>query len=446
MTVFHCEYAWLGGSSVTKDVLVTVKGDRIESVSSEVPASPGSVRLSGVTLPGFANAHSHAFHRALRGTTQHGNGSFWTWREQMYRLAEVLDPDSYYRLARAVYGEMVLAGVSCVGEFHYLHHDRDGRSYADPNAMTAALLAAADEAGLRITLLDTCYLRGDIGVAPNPIQRRFSDGHVENWAARVSAALVLASPRTRIAAAVHSVRAVEPDDIERVTAWVSTNDTVVHAHVSEQPAENRRCLDTYALTPTELLSERGLLTQRFTAVHATHLTDHDIRLLGSSGSTVCMCPTTERDLADGIGPTVRLREAGSPLSLGSDSHAVIDMFEEARAVELNERLAGGLRGNHSTEVLLDAATLDGHRCLGWFDAGMIRAGAKADLVTVSLDSVRLAGTSSDSALDAVVFAGAPADVRHVMIDGRVVVQDGSHLRIDVAGELASSIESLRGDG
>lgn len=446
MTTLHCQYAWLGGPTVTADVVVVVDGGRIVSVVPGVPAPDGAVRLKGVTLPGFANAHSHAFHRALRGTTQAGVGSFWTWREQMYRLVASLDPDSYFRLARAVYGEMVLAGVSCVGEFHYLHHDADGRPYGDPNAMTAALLAAAAEAGLRITLLDTCYLRGGIGRVPDSTQQRFSDGDVDGWLARVSAALSLGTPVARIAAAVHSVRAVEPDDIEVVAAWAVANDAVVHAHVSEQPAENHRCLEAYALTPTELLAERGLVSPRFTAVHATHLTDHDIHLLGSAQSTVCLCPTTERDLADGIGPSTVLREHGASLSLGSDSHAVIDMFEEARALELDERLSSRVRGNHTTESLLAAVTVDGHRSLGWSDAGVIQAQARADLVTVSLESVRVAGAGAEHALDTVLFAGTAADVVQVMIDGRVMAAGGRHVGIDVGAELTAAIRSLREGG
>lgn len=442
MTAFHCNWAWLGGSTATADVLIEVDGGRITSVVAGVAPSEGAQRLDGLTLPGFANAHSHAFHRALRGRTQAGVGSFWTWREQMYRTAALLDPDSYHRLARAVYGEMVLAGVSSVGEFHYLHHDVDGRPYGDANEMSAALVAAAADAGLRLTLLDTCYLRGDIGTEPDPVQRRFCDSDVHAWAERVGAATELESPEVRVAAAVHSVRAVDPASIEVVAAWAAARSSVVHAHVSEQPAENHRCVESYALTPTELLAERGLLSNRFTAVHATHLTDHDIRLLGSSASTVCMCPTTERDLADGIGPSAALRDAGARLALGTDSHAVIDMFEETRAVELDERLATRVRGVHATEQLLDALTSDGHRSIGWHDAGTLRAGAHADLVTVALDSVRTAGAEGSTALDTVIYAACAADVRHVVIGGRTMVRDGHHVAMDVAAELTEAMRRL----
>lgn len=429
------------------DVLVEVDGDRIVTVTPDVPAPNGVVRLAGLTLPGLANAHSHAFHRALRSRTQAGTGSFWTWREQMYELAAVLDPDSYFALARAVYGEMAMAGVTCVGEFHYLHHGPHGTPYADPNAMGAALVAAAADAGVRITLLDTCYLHGGIhhdgsGIEPDPTQRRFSDGTALAWAARASAAETLVSPIARLGAAIHSVRAVDPESIAVIAGWADDRGAPLHAHVSEQPAENHQSVTAWALTPTELLDERGALSERFTAVHATHLTDHDVRLLGLNRSTVCMCVTTERDLADGIGPAARLVEAGASLSLGSDSHAVIDLFEEARGVELDERLASNLRGTLGAPALLRAATDDGHRSIGWPDAGRIQDGAMADLVTIRLDTVRTAGTLPQHALEAAVFAATAADVHHVVASGRVVVRDGAHRSIDVPTQLGRSIQAL----
>lgn len=440
-TAYHCELAWLGGDTAVADVLVEVDGDRIVHVEPGAVAPPHAVRLAGVTLPGLANAHSHAFHRALRGRTHDGVGSFWTWRDQMYRLAATLDPDRYHQLARATFAEMALAGITCVGEFHYLHHQPDGTPYRDANLIGDALVTAAVDAGIRITLLDTCYLQGGIGQAPNEVQRRFSDVRVERWAERVHA---LADAHrdahgVRIGAAVHSVRAVAPDAIEHVAQHAIAQAMPLHAHVSEQPAENHACVEAYALTPTELLAERHALDAAFTAVHATHLTEHDVRLLQTHASTVCMCPTTERDLADGIGPTAAFLESGVPIALGSDSHAVIDLFEEARAVELDERLASRVRGTHTVHSLLVAATDAGHASLGWADAGRIAIGCLADLVSVRLDTVRTAGGGADHALATVVFAAGAVDVHHVVAGGRVLVRDGRHTSIDVAGELHRSI-------
>ena len=442
MAQFWCELAWLDGDTSTADVLVTAAGDRITEVVVGVPCPPEATRLAGLTLPGMANAHSHAFHRALRGRTQVGTGSFWTWRDQMYTAAQRLNPDSYFRLARAVYGEMAMAGITCVGEFHYLHHGPAGVPYADPNAMGAALTAAAHEAGLRITLLDTCYLHGGFGVEPNETQLRFSDGDALSWAARASAASSLESADVRVGAAIHSVRAVDAAAIEVVAAWAATRDAPLHAHVSEQKVENQQCIDAYGLTPTALLAERGALGDRFTAVHATHLAGSDIGLYGVHGCTICMCPTTERDLADGIGPALALRDAGSRLSLGTDSHAVIDMFEEARAVELDERLAAQVRGSHDAPSLMRAASANGHESLGWSDAGRIEVGMLADLVSVRMDSVRTAGSSALTAVESAIFAASAADVHHVVAGGVVIVSDGQHQRMDVARELASSIQEV----
>jgi cytosine/adenosine deaminase-related metal-dependent hydrolase len=212
--------------------------------------------------------------------------------------------------------------------------------------------------------------------------------------------------------------------------------------VSEQPAENEQCLAAHGITPTALLDVAGALTPRFTSVHGTHLTPHDIERYQAHGCTVCFCPTTERDLADGIGPSGALRDAGVALALGSDSHAVINPFEEMRALELNERLATLRRGNHEVHALLHAATAEGYRSLGWDGGGALAEGAVADFVSIDLDSVWLAGTDAVHALASVVYAATPADVHHVVVGGEVVVREGAHLRFDVATELARVLAAL----
>jgi formiminoglutamate deiminase len=439
---FWAPYAWLD-PVVESDVLITVSGDRISAVVPDSgPAPAGATVLTGLTLPGMANAHSHAFHRALRGTVQVGSGTFWTWRDTMYRTADALDPDSYLALATAVYAEMALAGITAVGEFHYLHHGSGGRRYADPNAMGEALIEAAARAGIRITLLDTCYLAAGFGEAPNQHQQRFSDGDAQAWAERVSAL----TPRAhaRIGAAIHSVRAVPADQLSTVADWASTRLSPLHVHLSEQTAENDACLAAHEVTPTQLLSEHGVLGPRTSAVHATHLTDGDVKLLSASSTVICMCPTTERDLADGIGPARRLATAGSPISLGSDSHAVIDPFEEARALELNERLATRQRGHWTAASLLRAATEDGHASLGWPEAGRLTPGALADFCAVALDTPRTAGAVPRLAAETAVFAASASDVREVVVGGRVIVRDGVHQSVpDVGAALAGAVSAVR---
>ncbi|WP_186356670.1 formimidoylglutamate deiminase [Streptomonospora sp. PA3] len=452
---YWCEWALLdagAGPAAEPGVLVEVSGGLITSVARGTRPPDGAERLRGLTVAGFADAHSHAFHRALRGRTGEDGGSFWTWRERMYEVAGRLDPDSYHRLARGVYAEMALAGITCVGEFHYLHHAPAGTPYSDPNAMGRALIAAAAEAGIRITLLDTCYLAGGLGTdgayAPlEGIQVRFGDGGAEAWAER-AAALRAAGAHARVGAAAHSVRAVPPADLARIARTArEAGWAAAHIHLSEQPAENAACLAAHGCTPAQLLDRTGFLAAlRPTLVHATHLTSDDAALVRGTGAGVCLCPTTERDLADGLPELDRL--AGAPLSLGSDGHSTVDMFEEARSAEAHERLRTGRRGTLPAHRLLEAVHTGGHAALGWAaagdpPAGRIAPGARADLVSLAVDGVRMAGFDPRRAADALVWAATAADVRHVMAGGRWIVRDGVHALIpDAAARLDAAIREV----
>ncbi|MBE1877065.1 formimidoylglutamate deiminase [Myceligenerans pegani] len=494
MSSWFCDYAWTG-RRVAADVVIRTEGGWVTEVTTGVVGKPdGATRLRGLTLPAFANGHSHAFHRALRGRTHSvddggrgpGSGSFWTWREQMYRVAERLDPDSYHRLARALYAEMVLAGYGVVGEFHYLHHAPGGQRYTDPNAMGEALIAAADDAGIRLTLLDTCYLTAGVaGDALNGVQRRFGDGDAESWADRVdsiarshpadvaaAAAVATSRPRipgqlpgtgpaaddrspdglVRIGAAIHSVRAVPPSAIETVAERTAARGAPLHVHLSEQPRENEDCLAAHGRTPTGLLADHGALSARTTAVHATHLTVDDVDRLAASETRACITRTTERDLADGAPDLGRIADAGIGLCVGSDSNAIVDPFEETRGLELDERSRTLGRGHLSPATLLGAGTREGYASLGWLNptagpgsAGIglshetaltgripwdgIRVGDLADLTVVSLESVRMAGWSRETLLDHAVFAATAADVTDTIIAGRHVVRDRTHTTI-----------------
>jgi formiminoglutamate deiminase len=452
--VFWCERAWLP-AGVAERVLVRGTADGlVRSVQVGVAAPPGATRLDGMVFPGFANAHSHAFHRALRGRTHAGGGTFWTWREGMYRLAGALDPDRYHRLARLVFAEMLLAGYSAVGEFHYLHHPPGGGRYREPNAMGVALAEAAAEAGIRLTLLDTCYLRGGLeATGYQPLtghQARFADRDVEDWRSRLSALVSavrcgpagrgcapLNAARVRVGAAVHSIRAV-PADALPVIAELDP-ELPLHVHVSEQPAENQACRAYHGCTPTELLAHAGLLRPSTTAVHATHLTRTDIELLGAAGANACFCPSTEADLADGIGPARELADAGCPISLGSDQHAVTDAFGEARALEHGERLRTGRRGRFDPAELVRAGTAHGYRALGWPGGGELTTGAPCDLTAVGVRTVRTAGSVPEQ----LVMTASAADVHSVVVGGELVVSQGRHRTLgDVGPELAGVIEEL----
>jgi len=429
MTSWWCENAWLPPGGVAARVLVSVADGRITGIETGVDCPPTAQRLAGLVIPGLANAHSHAFHRALRGQPQGGLGDFWTWREQMYAVATRLDPVNYLALARATYAEMALAGITCVGEFHYVHHQAGGVPYSDPNIMGAALIEAAAQVGVRLTLLDACYLAGGIDEPLAPAQQRFSDGDAARWVARVDS--LARAAHVRIGAAIHSVRAVPADQLGDVADWAHSCGVPLHFHLSEQLAENAACVARYGVTPTRLLADSGVLGASSVAIHATHLDAGDIGLLAANSTGVCLCPTTERDLADGIGPAGALAAAGVALSVGSDGQSVIDLFEEARGIELDERLAAGRRGTFTAASLLDAATVAGHHALGWPDAGQLAVGMRADLVAVDLLSRRTAGAGATA--EAVVFAASASDITDVVVDGAVVARDRHHVRFGNGG-------------
>jgi formiminoglutamate deiminase len=472
------ERAWLGPEEgFASDVLVSCSSSGlITGVRTGLPLAscPGAVRLGGdVCLPGFVNAHSHAFHRALRGVSETSSGSFWTWRELMYRVAAELDPDSYRELAALVYAEMALAGYSAVGEFHYLHHSEGGVPYADPNEMGLSLLSAASSAGVRLTLIDACYLQAGVDGSPlSGVQLRFGDGSGERWSDRVTRLLPANGSLVRFGVAAHSVRATPPMAIRTVASLAALAEVPLHVHLSEQRRENEECLKVLGLTPTDLLHDCGALTGHTTAVHATHVTTMDIGRLGLAACGVCACPTTERDLGDGIGPFADLADAGAVISIGSDSQAVIDPFEETRAIELDERLSTERRGVWQMAALLAAATSGGCRSLGWAGGG-IRVGGLADVVGIRLDSPRLAGgwsggvaasagapfgtapragagsggnggvpglsAADEELLARIVFAGSPSDIDTVVVGGRVVVESGEHVTMGPSQALAGRL-------
>ena len=404
--LWHADQAWLG--HVADNVLIEVANGTITAVTAGVAAPAGSLRLEGWTIPGLANVHSHAFQSILRGTTESGAGDFWEWRQLMYQAAENFDPETYLMHGRHVFREMLAAGITAVGEFHYLH------SYG--NQMGESLLEAAALEGIRITLIDACYLRGGMDGRPlDDVQQTFSDGDADRWAQRMDA--LKDSEGARIGGAIHSVRAVDPRSMQTVAAWARERKAPLHVHLAEQPAEVDECLAVEGCTPAQLLEREGILSADLTAIHAIHVNEEDISVLGANKVAICACTTTERDLGDRVGPIRNLVDAGSALCFGSDSNAVIDMFEEARGVELDQRRATGRRVLHQPEDLLRAATVDGMRALGW-NSGELKPGMLADFITIGQRAPILWRRLD---LGYLVFCSSGRDITNVVVGGTTVV-------------------------
>lgn len=402
-------------SGTREAVRFTVEAGRIASVEEGVPPQEGDCTL-GFVVPGFVNAHSHAFHRGLRGRAD-GGDDFWGWRRAMYRLATALTPEAYRAIARDVFAEMVQAGWTAVGEFHYVHHRPDGRPYAPPHAMELALADAAREVGIRLVLLDACYLAADVDGRPlEPEQRRFGDGDADGWLARWHALreAIGDDPLVTLGAAIHSVRAVPLPAIERMIAGLPA-DAPLHLHLAEQPRETAAFLALHGETPTAALDRLGVLSPRTTLVHGTHLSREDVARIGAAGATVAFCPTTEADLADGIGPARALADAGARIALGSDGQTVIDPLLELRALEAGERLASGRRGRFSPAELFAAATTHGSVSLG-LRANGFAVGDPADLLELDRDSPRTRGADPER----LILTATAADVITTVVAGHEV--------------------------
>jgi formimidoylglutamate deiminase len=430
---------WEGG--LREGLALTLLPDgRVKGVVPAAQAPEGTERLVGrVLLPGLVNGHSHAFQRLIRGATEHRaqgheRDDFWSWREKMYRAAEQLTPEDVYIASRQAFLEMALAGICAVGEFHYLHHQPDGTPYADRTELARQVIRAAREVGLRIALLRVGYARSGHNVAENPRQSRFKDARVED-VLRDTQALKSAfaeDPCVAVGLAPHSVRAVPKPWLQELaeSGW----DGPLHMHVSEQTAEIDACLAEHGRRPVQLLGDLGLLGPRFTAVHAIHLEDDEVKSLGTSSSFVCACPTTEQNLGDGVIPADHLLNAGARLTLGSDSQATIDILQEARLLEGHLRLVRRRRnvldpGTGTSEGLATRlfgfATREGARSIG-FDTGELAPGKPADVFTVATHHPSLVGAKTGSLLPTLVFAGQPAAIRDVAVNGEWRVRDGRH--------------------
>ncbi|MEY8570259.1 amidohydrolase family protein [Brevibacterium linens] len=473
-TRYWCESAWIDGAVAHGVLLSADDTGTLTAVETGIDTAPSDAEaVSGFVLPGGVNAHSHAFHRMLRGRTHGDGGTFWTWREVMYSVAAKLDPQAYETVARAVFAEMLAGGYTSVGEFHYVHHAQDGTPYGTErprgdaeagterprgdasddaglraHAMERALARAAASAGIRIRLLDTCYLTGGIDSELSAEQARFGDGTIDGYMDRHAGLIGAFADEfpvetpgesfVHVGAAIHSIRAVPAANLQRFTELSGP----VHVHLSEQPAENEASQEAYGATPTEVLARSGVVDDRLSAVHATHLSEEDIAILGGSRSTIVMCPCTEADLADGIGPARELADAGAVISLGSDQHVVLDALRETQGLEAGERLRSGQRGRFSPAELITALTAGGARSLD-LPVGGLEVGKACDFVAVRTDSMRTMGSLDEQ----IILTASASDVHLTVSGGKVRVRDGVHAELgDIAELYARAFAALEMEG
>jgi|ERR1043166_1878457 formimidoylglutamate deiminase len=419
-----------------------------ESGIIAVPTAPHEVVISPslsnrAILPGMVNAHSHAFQRVLRGRTEYRTSkdkdSFWTWREMMYSAAERLTPEDVYDASRMAFLEMALSGITAVGEFHYLHYAPDGSSYDDPNLLAKQVVRAANDVGLRIALLRVAYARSGFETETNPQQRRFIENDPEAYLdnlERLGKDMGDADRDGKMAwvgVAPHSVRAVPLDYLKQIIPAANRRELPVHMHVAEQPAEVAACIKEYGRSPVALLETEGLLSKRFTAVHAIHVTPKAVQMISGAGAMVCACPTTERNLGDGVVPVDNYFQQGIAVCLGTDSHVQIDLLEDARELEYNlrlqklERVVLAANEEQSTLAakLFECATVNGAKSIG-APGRSLDEGQPADFFTVDLDDPSIAGATPETLLSAIVFSLSRTAIKDVVVGGKRIVEDGKH--------------------
>ena len=432
-----------------EDVLLVVRDGRLVEVAAGEPRSTVPDLQAGIVIPGLVNAHSHAFQRALAGRTEHRSAahrdSFWTWREAMYALTGRLDAGSLAAIARQAYTEMLASGYTSVVEFHYLFRDHAGN---DADAMFGALRRAARDSGIRLVYVPVLYERaGFRRPAPEAGQQRFATD-VESFLAHHESAADAVSERITVGIGAHSLRAVGEPSLRRVAARAAAAGAPIHIHIAEQRGEVEDCLAAHGSRPVRWLLDRFAVGDQWCLVHATHLDEGELSDLAASGAVVCLCPSTEGNLGDGLFPLERFLRGGGSIAIGSDSQATIDPFEELRWLEYGQRLVSESRNVASIEnphvgrELFGRVLAGGAQAAGQHEFGLA-AGAPADLVVLDADDPMLAGHGPDTVLDALLFSGYRVPVERVMVHGEWKVIGGEHVdRTGVARDFAAVMAAL----
>lgn len=428
---------------------LAVENDKIIGVfGPQAPNKPKfrdfeRVDLGNVAIvPGLINAHSHAFQRGIRGRTEYlvagrEEQDFWTWRQEMYAAALGYGADKVQDVSRLAFMEMALSGITCVGEFHYLHHQPDGEPYADPNELANRVIAAAKEVGIRIALLRVGYQRAGFERAAEHEQRRFVEADVDTYLGRLSDLQTRwkSDPRVTVGLAPHSIRAVDQNWLRAMGEYAGAQDLALHIHACEQRREIDESIAEYGRAPIAALAEMGVLGERLSIVHGTHLAEEEFELLADTRPTIVACPSTERNLGDGFLPAKKLVERDVPICLGSDSHTNIDLWEEMRLVEYHERLRHEKRNvlastktPRTADVLWPMGASNGARALR-IPAGKFGEETHADFIAVDLEHITLLGSDATSLLPNMILSMTPGAVRDVFVGGEKIVEDGRLTRV-----------------
>jgi formimidoylglutamate deiminase len=399
----------------------------------------GCEHVGGIAVPGVPNLHSHAFQRAIAGLAERGSergDSFWGWRERMYGFLERLDPDDVEAVAAQLHIELLRNGYTCVAEFHYLRNAPDGSAYADPVEIARRVLAAAESTGIGLTLLPAVYRTGDFGGVPaTQGQRRFV-ATVDDLLNDISTLRTDAAgePGLRVGMALHSLRAVPPEELQRAVDGLLAQDPVapLHIHIAEQLREVEACLAATGARPMEWLLANAAIDARWCTIHATHMTSAETRALAASGAVAGLCPTTEANLGDGIFSFTEYTGGHGAWGIGTDSHVSVSPVADLRMLEYGQRLttrgrnvAAGRRDHSTGRTLLDSAWAGGAQACGQ-KVGAISVGARADIVVLDSKHPSLVGRHGDEVLDSWLFSGEATPVSDVMVGGSWVVRDGHH--------------------
>ena len=439
MTTIFANKALLA-SGWAQAVRLTIDGDTIVRAERDGEARSDDLR-AGIVIPGIANAHSHAFQRALAGHTEHrgpnNEDDFWTWRTRMYQLAGQIDADRLQAIARQAYAEMLCSGYTAVAEFHYLHSEPNDAS--NSTRMFEALAHAATDTGIRLSYIPVLYQRAGFDIPePTKDQARFAKS-TEDFVAHYEAAKKFAGESVVVGIGVHSLRAAEEFAVNEVATIAGRDKCPMHIHIAEQTGEVDQCMDAHGMRPVEWLYDRYEPDRNWCLVHATHIDERETRTIADSGAVVCLCPSTEGNLGDGIFPLKSYLAFGGRIAIGSDSHISINPFEELRWLEYGQRLINRTRNvaaigsRHTGRSLYEMAREGGAAACGFADAGL-QKGAAADLLVLDDDNPMLAGHDSESILDALVFSGYSLPVDRVMVAGKWRVVNGRHESAEQAAD------------